>query len=184
MSVTVQGLCGRLTVMKVAPGTKVRMEFELKVKDGDVIETSEKTGPIEFTVGSGRMLPGLEKRIEGLEIGGEKRGEIPPEEAFGTREMMPTKHIPRKEFPADAKLEVGQVFEAKGPTGQPVSFEIAKIEKEQVLVRFLHPLMGKHLSYRVKIIMIDDPQAKKRAVAIPPPPADALKLKDDEIKPE
>jgi FKBP-type peptidyl-prolyl cis-trans isomerase SlyD len=160
--------------MKVAGGCIVKIDFELKVKGGDVIESSAKSGPIQYVHGQGKLLPGLEKRLEGMSVGEEKRGEIPAREAFGTEEMLPTKDIARKEFPADAKLEVGTIFQAKGPTGDPISFKAIKVTSEQVTVRFLHPLAGKDLEFRARVRMLDDPTAKKRAVSIPPPPADAL----------
>lgn len=170
--------------MKVATGNVVRIEFELKVKGGEVVETSAKAGPLEYVQGEGKVLPGFEKRIEGMMIGEVRRGEIPPAEAFGTEESLPTKQLTRADFPKDAKLEVGMVFEAKGPNNMPVSFKVVKLDGDKVTVRFLHPLAGKTLEYWVKVVMIDDPKAKKRAVAMPPPPTDAIELSPDEVKEE
>jgi FKBP-type peptidyl-prolyl cis-trans isomerase 2 len=168
--------------MKVAKGHKVRISFELRVKGGDVIESSEKSGPVEYVHGDGKILSGLEKRVEGMGVGEEKKGEIPAAEAFGTEDKLPTKEIPRKEFPAGEKLEVGRVFAAKGPQGEPISFKIVKEDKDKVTVRFLHALVGKDVTFKVKVLMIDDPKSKKRAVAMPPPPADALELSAEELK--
>jgi FKBP-type peptidyl-prolyl cis-trans isomerase 2 len=159
--------------MKIANGHKVRIEFELKVKGGEVVESST----VEYVQGEGKMLPALEKRLEGMAIGEEKKGEIPAKEAI-SEESLPTKDIPRKEFPKDAKLDVGLTFQAKGPTGAPVTFKVVKVTADVVTVRFMHPLAGKDLQFRVKVLMIDDPKAKKRAVAVPPPPADALGIDD------
>jgi FKBP-type peptidyl-prolyl cis-trans isomerase SlyD len=169
--------------MKVAAGNIVKIEVELRVKGGDVIESSARTGPVQYTQGEGKLLPALEKRVEGMVAGEEKQGEIPAKEAFGVEEALPTKDIPRKEFPKDAKLQQGMVFQAKGPQGEPVSFKVVKVGPDQVTVRFMHPLVGKDLQFKVKVLMIDDPKARKRAVTIPPVPAEAL-LNPDDIKPE
>lgn len=158
--------------MKIASGHKVRIEFELKVKGGEVIERST----VEYVQGEGKILPALEKRLEGMSLGEEKSGDIPASEAI-TEESLPTKDVSRGEFPKEAKLAVGQVFEAKGPQG-PVSFKLVKVGNEQVTIRFLHPLIGKDLSFKVKVLMIEDPKAKRRAVAVPPPPAAALGIDD------
>jgi FKBP-type peptidyl-prolyl cis-trans isomerase 2 len=161
--------------VEIKKGEKVRLDYELKVKGGEVIETSAKTGPILYEHGAGKMLPGLEKRLEGMAIGDEKRGVIPAVEAFGTEETLPTRDIPRAEFPAGAALEPGQVFEARGANGQPVSFKVVSADKDAVKVRFLHPLAGKDIEFYVKVLMIDDPTTRKRAgIAPPPPPAEAL----------
>src|SRR5436190_23699030 len=106
--------------MKVAAGLSIRIDYELSVKGGDVIESSSTSGPLTYVHGQGRMLPALESRLVGMGPGEEKRGEIPSREAFGTEDSMPLKDMKRTEFPADAKLDAGSVFEAKGPGGAPI----------------------------------------------------------------
>jgi FKBP-type peptidyl-prolyl cis-trans isomerase 2 len=161
--------------VQIKKGEKVRLDYELKVKGGAVIESSAKAGPIVYEHGAGKMLPGLEKRLEGMAIGDEKRGVIPASEAFGTEESLPTKDVARAEFPKDAALEPGQVFEARDAAGQPVSFKIVSATGDSVRIRFLHPLAGKDIEFYVKVLMIDDPATRKRAgLAPPPPPAEAL----------
>jgi len=167
--------------MNVAKGNLVRITFELKVKGGDVIESSEKNGPIDYVHGDGKLLPGLEKRLEGMSVGEERSGVIPATEAFGTESQMPTKKLQRKTFPAGTKVEPGLLFEAKGQSGQNLNFKVIEVKGDDVTVRLLHPLMGKDLEYKVKVIVIDDPKAKKReSTAPPPPPADALGIKPDD----
>jgi FKBP-type peptidyl-prolyl cis-trans isomerase 2 len=161
--------------VQIKRGEKVRLEYELKVKGGDVIESSRQSGPIVYEHGAGKMLPGLEKRLEGMAIGDEKRGVIPAAEAFGTEETLPTSDIPRGAFPKGAALEPGRAFEARDPKGQPVSFKVVKADGDKVAVRFLHPLMGKDIEFYVRVLMIDDPASRKRAGVAPPPvPADAI----------
>jgi len=161
--------------VEIKRGEKVRLEVELKVVGGEVIESSRKSGPIVYEHGAGRMLPGLETRLEGMAIGDEKRGVIPAAEAFGTEDTQPTTDLPRAAFPAGDALEIGRVFEAKSPQGQPVTFKVVKVGDDKVTVRLLHPLMGKDIEFWVKVLMIDDPQSRKRAaVAPPPPPSEAI----------
>ena len=52
--------------MKIARGRSVELSYELKVKGGSVIESSTRSGPLRYVHGDGKMLPGLEKRLEGL----------------------------------------------------------------------------------------------------------------------
>ena len=93
--------------MKVARGSVVRIEYEIRIKGGEVLETSAKSGPVSYVQGEGRMLPALEKRLEGLEAGASLEGEIPAAEASPPEDSLPKKVIPRAEFPKDAKLVVG-----------------------------------------------------------------------------
>ena len=91
---------GTLLHMKIGRGLSVRIEYELKIKGGEVIESSARSGPLQYVQGAGKMLAGLEKRLEGLSPGDERSGNIPAAEAFGTEDALPVKEMARKEFPA------------------------------------------------------------------------------------
>jgi FKBP-type peptidyl-prolyl cis-trans isomerase 2 len=154
--------------MKIARGLSVLMEYELKVKNGDVIESSEKNGPLRYVQGDGKMLAGLEQRLEGLSPGDERAGEIPAREAFGTEESLPVKEMARGDFPGDAPPAIGTVFEARSGRNEPVAFKVVSVTKDKVTVRFLHPRVGRDIEFKVKVRAVDDPAARKPG---PPPPA-------------
>ena len=157
--------------MKIENGRRVRIQVMLKVVDGDVIE---KSG-IEYVQGSGTMLAGLEKVLEGLEAGAEKKGVLPAKEAFGIEADLPTGELPRDSFPKDAKLEVGTTFTGSGAEGQEIQFKVLSVGKKDgpIKVRYLHPLAGKDIEYEVKVLSVTDP--------LPPPmPGDAVGVELDE----
>ena len=157
------------------------MEYELKVRNGDVIESSAKNGPIRYVQGEGKMLPGLEQRLEGLTPGDERAGEIPAREAFGTEESLPVKEMARKDFPADATPAVGAVFEARtGGRAEPVAFKVVAVTKDNVTVRFLHPLVGRDIEFKVKVLAVDDPKARKPGA--PPPVPGVVELDLEEVQ--
>jgi FKBP-type peptidyl-prolyl cis-trans isomerase 2 len=137
--------------MKVSDGAWVRCDYELKVKGGEVLETSAKTGPIVYTHGAGKMLPALEAELVGLQAGDEKSGEIP---AAKLNFDGPVLTIPRALFPKELKLEVGAQFEARDPQGRPLKLELQTIEGDPIKARARHPLEGLDLAYRVKILAV------------------------------
>ena len=161
--------------MKVKTGLVVQLEVDLKVKGGDVIESSKKSGIVAYTHGSGQMLPGLEKQLEGMGAGEEKSGVIAATDAFGTEESQATMKIPRAEFPKDAKIKVGDRFEAKGPTGTPVTLNVIEITDETVTTRVVHPLAGKDIEFRVKVVSVKPPLPKKAAIEEIEPDAEPKK---------
>lgn len=142
--------------MKVEKGKKIQMEYELGIEGGGLIESSSTRGPIEYIHGSGSMLPGLESRIEGLSVGDEKEGVIPAAEAYGTEETLPTKTLTRDDFPPGTEITEGQMFEAKDPSGNPVKFTAISIDGDNITVRFDHPLAGKNIRFKVKILNISE----------------------------
>jgi FKBP-type peptidyl-prolyl cis-trans isomerase 2 len=169
-----QRLAVRSQVMKVSPGQFVRIDCELRVSGGDLIESSKKTGPVEYKHGGGKLLTALEERLEGMGVGDEKNGVIPAAEAFGSEESQPKMTIPRASFPAEAKIETGARFEAKGPLGTPVSLEVLSIDSETITARVVHPLAGKDLEFRVKVL----------SVRPPPPPVPASPVEDLDVLPD
>jgi len=150
--------------MNVKAGLVVQLDIDLKVKGGEVIESSKKSGLVAYTHGQGQMLPGLEKQLEGMAAGEEKSGVIPAKDAFGTEEAQATMKIPRAEFPKDSKIKVGDRFEAKGPTGTPVTLNVIEITDEAVTTRVVHPLAGKDIEFRAKVVSVKPPLPKKAAI--------------------
>ncbi len=165
--------------MKIGTGCAVEIEYELKVKGGDVVESSARSGPLRYVHGEGKMLPGLEKRLEGLSPGDENKGDIPAAEAFGTEDTLPIKEMPKNAFPAGAKVKIGAVFGAKDPaTGAPVEFKVISIDGERANVRFLHPLVGRDIEFKVKVLSVRDPKSPAK----PPPPPGVVELDLDEVQ--
>lgn len=163
--------------MKVSAGHIVRIDCELRVSGGEVIESSKKSGPVEYKHGGGQMLTGLESRLEGMGVGDEKTGVIPAAEAFGTEESQPKMTIPRASFPKDVKIEIESRFEAKGPQGTPVTLQVLSVEDETITARVVHPLAGKDVEFSVKVLRVRPPPP-------PPPPGAAAEVLDVDPDPE
>jgi FKBP-type peptidyl-prolyl cis-trans isomerase SlyD len=154
---------GSLTFVRIDKGKRVRLKVRLEEVGGGLIEDGE----VEYVHGGGSMLAGLEAAVTGLEKGATKEGVIAADQAFGDRSKQPTKTIPRDEFPSDAKLEVGAEFAAKADNGQPVVLEVSEVSDKNVVVRLVHPLAKKDISYKVEVLAVLD--------RTPPPlPADAV----------
>ena len=137
-----------------------------------------RSGPLRYVHGEGKMLPGLEQRLAGLQPGDERSGEIPAREAFGTEDSLPVTEMPRGAFPKGSKLEPGTVFEAKDPTsGASVRFKFLSVDGERARVRLLHPLVGRDIEFQVKVLRVSEPGR-----TTPPPPPGVVELDPDELQ--
>jgi FKBP-type peptidyl-prolyl cis-trans isomerase 2 len=152
--------------MQIETGKRVRIRVHLAVVGGETIEESV----VEYLQGSGKMLPGLEKALAGLEGGSKKEGVLKAKEAFGDPVLSPHKTMKRSDFPG-AQLKTGERFTAKGARGQDVVLLINKIEGDGVDVQLLHPLADKDIKYKVEVLSVTD-------TAPPPVPVEALELED------
>lgn len=144
------------------------MKVHLAVAGGDTLEKNV----VEYIQGSGTMLAGLEKVLEGLEKGAKREGTLKAKEAFGNPDMHPIKKIKRSEFPKDAKLAVGERLVAHGADGMNVIMHVMKVGADEVETRLVHPLAEKDIRYEVEILSVTDPKP-------PPLPVKALKLDED-----
>lgn len=162
--------------MKIESGHVATLAYDITNEKGEIIESSELSGPVTFLVGKGTIIKGLDSRILGMSAGEERDLSIPPEEAFGRIEDAPTRAVPRTEFPKDAKLDQGMRFEAglPGSSAQTITLEIVEPGDEQVTVRMLHPLAGQTIGMSIKIAKVREATAAEteagRAVSTPPPP--------------
>jgi FKBP-type peptidyl-prolyl cis-trans isomerase 2 len=157
--------------VKIEKGRRVRLKVDLSVVGGQQLEKNT----VEYIQGSGTMLVGLEKVLEGLEKGAKRDGVLKPKEAFGAQQ--PIKKLKRSEFPKDAKLAVGEKLVAKGPNDMNVVLLVEKVGDTEVDVRYLHPLAEKEIKYSVEVMQVSDPRP-------PPMPAQALELEPEDVKEE
>lgn len=160
--------------MKIESGTVVTLAYDITTSEGEIVESSDISGPISLLHGVQTLIPGLSKHLEGLEAGAEETFEFPPEEAFGTVDDAPTNVMQRNEFPEGTKFEVGSKFVAKMPNGQPLHLAVKEVSDDTVTVAMIHPLAGQTIGMSVKITNVRAATAKEkeagRAMVKPPPP--------------
>ncbi len=122
--------------------------FEGREKGGNVIEKRDEKDPYLVLVGAGELVPGLEEALEKMKEGEEKEIEIPPEKAFGKRDPEKIVIIPEREFKKRGLTPYpGLVIEADGMKGKVLSVSGGRVQ-----VDFNHPLAGKTLVYKVKVV--------------------------------
>jgi len=160
--------------MKIESGTVATISFDLCDERGEIIEASDITGAVSFVYGKGAIIPGLDKKLLGMEAGQEADFHFPPEEAFGKVEAAPTKVISRTEFPAEAQLSKGVEFEAGMPGGQKIKLVVDNVTDAEVTVRMVHPLAGQKVSMSVKVLSVRAATPTEvetgKVVTRPPPP--------------
>lgn len=135
----------------ITSGTRVTMDYTLTV-EGNVVDTSEGRGPLEYVQGQGMLIPGLEKELEGLKPGDEKNIQVGPEEAYGMPDPEAVIEVPRQQLSPDQEPQIGMILQTQTPEGQPLQGVIVEVEDQSVLIDFNHPLAGKTLEFDVNIV--------------------------------
>lgn len=148
--------------MKVENRRYVTIEYSLSLDSGEVVDQSSPGEPLGFLFGSGQIISGLEKGLEGLEPGAAARVTVEPRDGYGEPNPALLREIPRENFPKDLDLQAGMGFEARGPHG-PVTFRIKEVRPQDVLADFNHPLAGERLHFDVKVTEVREPRAEELA---------------------
>jgi FKBP-type peptidyl-prolyl cis-trans isomerase SlyD len=157
----------------VKDGTVVSLQYSLSGEDGKLIESNKGKDPLKYTHGSKQIVPGLEKELAGMKVGGEKRVKVKPEDAYGLISAKAFQEVPKEQIPANG-LKVGAILAAKGPQGQEIPVRVHQIKEKTVVLDLNHPMAGKTLLFDIKILDIQpsvapsSPQPTKPAAPVQP----------------
>ncbi len=134
----------------VDDGVVVTIEYRLTV-DGEMVDTTEGEGPLEYLHGYGNIVPGLEDALYDLKVGDERDVIVAPADGYGDYEKDAVSEVPRSEFPDEIPLEVGTEIEMEDEDGELIEATITKVSPKTVTLDFNHPLAGKTLNFWVKV---------------------------------
>ena len=139
---------------EVKSGDSVSIHYVGTLTDGTTYDSSEGRDPLAFTVGSGQIIPGLDKAIPGMSVGDKKTVNIPAAEAYGAADSNARHTVPRDQVPADIPLNPGTALQMQTPQGQVVNVTVVEVTDETVLFDANHPLAGKDLVFAIELVSI------------------------------
>lgn len=159
LSLLIAFLLAATTIAKGAPimiedGKKVKIEYTLKV-NGEVVDSSEGRGPLEYTQGEGMIIPGLEKQLAGLKVGDKKTVTVASEEAYGPSDPNAIVEVPKANMPKDQEPQKGMMLQMQTPDGKTLNGIVTEVKDEVVVLNFNHPLAGQELLFDVEIVGIE-----------------------------
>jgi len=147
--------------MIITTGLSVFLEYEGKFENGEVFDSSESSAPLEFVAGAGQVISGFDGAVIGMKIGEEKEFEIEPKDGYGEINEELKKEIPKSALPKEHDPKVGMTLIMNTPTGQQIPAKISKVTDENVVIDLNHPLAGKKLIFKIKIVDIKEAAIKE-----------------------
>ena len=156
--------------MPIKKGDFIKIEYTGSTEEGVVFDTTDKKiaeeheiarpnmifGSVTICVGEGHILPTLDERLVGKELG-KHEFDLPAEEGFGKKNPKLLKMMPTNAF---KKQNINPV------PGLQVTFDkamgtIKTVNGGRTIVDFNHPLAGHALHYAVDIKeQVNDAKAK------------------------
>lgn len=133
-------------------GSKVKVHYTGKLEDNNVFDSSAGKQPLEFTVGTGQLIPGFEEGVMGLKTGDKKTIEIEPEKAYGLVREDLVSSVPRENLPEG--VQVGHELQAQTEQG-PIRVTVIELDETMGKVDANHPLAGKKLIFDLEVVEVD-----------------------------
>lgn len=128
------------------------MHYDAKIDDR-MIDSSRDKKPLEFKVGEGNVLKGLDEAVVGLENGTKKTVVVPPEKGYGLRKDGLFTEIARdKSKEPETGIKEGHVVCYKTDLGRVKYATVAKVEEENITLDLNHPLAGQTLIFDLEIV--------------------------------
>lgn len=139
---------------EVKTGDTVRIHYTGTLADGSVFDSSRGGDPLEFTVGSGQIIPGLDQALPGMAVGEEKTVAVACDQAYGAHDPNGRQAIPRDQVPPHIPLEIGTALQMKLPDGRSMAVTVAEVTDDEVVLDANHPLAGKDLTFDIEMVEI------------------------------
>jgi len=136
-------------------GDTIRIHYTGSLKSGEVFDSSDGRDPLEFTLGSGMIIKGLDDAIYGMIAGEKKVAEIACEDAYGPVNPAARQAVPRSEFPDDIPAEIGTQLQMQSPEGQVIPVKIVDVSETEITLDANHMLAGQDLVFDFEITGID-----------------------------
>ena len=136
-------------------GNTVKVHYTGTLEDGTTFDTSVGSEPLEFTLGEGKMIPGFEEAVKGMQVGQSKTVTIPAEEAYGSHRDDLVLTIKRDQLPEGLDPEVNQQLQMQQTDGRTTVVIVTDVSEETITVDANHRLAGKDLTFELELVEIN-----------------------------
>ena len=141
--------------MQASEGNTVKVHYTGKLNDGTVFDSSREVDPIQFTIGSGDIIPGFESAVVGMTLGDNKTVTIPSKDAYGPKREDLVAQVQRSELPPDLNLSVGQKLQIGDQQSGTMIVMVVDANEDHVTLDANHPLAGEDLTFDIELLEIE-----------------------------
>jgi len=143
-----------MTDETIQPGRLVTLTYTIRDDVGNTLEHNDL--PVSYIHGGPQMLiGGMEEAILGKRVGDEVEVTVTPEQGFGPHDPALTFTDDLDNVPEQFRY-VGAEVEMQNEQGDARSFFVTRIANGRLTVDGNHPMAGKTLQVRVRILEVRD----------------------------
>ncbi|HEV7344090.1 MAG TPA: peptidylprolyl isomerase [Devosia sp.] len=135
-------------------GDVVRINYTGRLTDGTQFDSSSGKEPLEFTIGLGQVIKGLEAEVAGMQPGDKNTVTIPCDLAYGQHKPEAVQTLDRAKVPSGIDVQPGTQLQARTADGGMLPITVVEVDDKNVKVDANHPLAGKDLVFDVELVEI------------------------------
>lgn len=143
--------------MEIRQNRIASFHYTLKNPEGEVISASPEDSPLTYIHGTGSIIPGLERELEGKSQGDSFSVVVSPEEGYGQRNPSLVAVLKREVFHGIDEIEPGMQFQAQDSSGNLQVITVSQVDGNSVTVDRNHPLAGMTLDFTVDVVEVREP---------------------------
>lgn len=135
-------------------GNTVRIHYTGRLTDGTEFDSSAGREPLEFELGAGQIISGLDEAVTGMKVGESSTVTIPADKAYGPHHPEAVSAVPRESIPEHIALQPGLRLQAEREDGSELALTVVEISDDQVTLDANHPLAGRDLVFDVELVEV------------------------------
>lgn len=147
--------------MIIEDKTFVSIKYELRFdnSDNEVVEKTTEDNPLNFIVGTQKMIPAFEQKLMNLKIRDSFSFVLQPEEAYGKYNPEGIMNLSIDVFMQNGKIDenliqLGRTLRLQMNNGKVVHGIVKKVTPDEVTIDINHPLAGKTLFFSGEVLNI------------------------------
>ena len=137
--------------MQIANDTVVSFHYTLTDDTGTTLDSSSGDEPLTYLHGSGSIITGLERELEGREAGDSFNAAIAPSDGYGDVNKELVMEIPLDSLSHIEGLEPGMQLRSQGQDGREQMLLVEAIGETTATLNANHPLAGQTLHFDVTV---------------------------------
>lgn len=138
---------------QASKGDTVRLHYTGRLSNGTVFDTTSDSDPLQFTIGQGEVIDGVDQAVIGMEEGQQKTVTVTPEQGFGEHNAALKQTISRNELPGEIK--VGDRLRAV-QGDREIQVWVSELRDDEAVVDANHPLAGQTLTFELELVSIGE----------------------------
>lgn len=147
--------------MPIAAQQVVSITYTLKDEKGEVLDSADEKQPFAFLFGAGNIVPGLEKVLDGKNVGDAVEVRLTPEEAYGLRDEKQVRNVPLRRLEGKS-IVPGRRYRLSAEDGVHIAL-VKSVKGDYAQVDLNHPLAGMPLHFEVKVVEVREPTDEEKA---------------------